>query len=430
MSSSPVVQVTNLSRFYQNHLAIKNLGFSLNAGEVLDFLGPNGAGKSTTMQILTGTLAPSEGQVTINGFDIIKSPREAKRQMGYLPEHPQIYREASVDEYLRYCAQLHGINKQFINRAIDESKQQCGLGDVERRLIGNLSKGYQQRVGIAQAIIHKPPVVVLDEPAVGLDPIQVCDIRSLIKTLGQEHSVILSSHILPEVQATCDRVQIIQQGDLIYHSSIEALNLSQTPNITIGLDRPPSVEQLNQIDQITRVDAIDSNHFKLFFDSESPAQAIEYHGDETRWESLNFLVSDESSWNETGELKGEIHNGDDGDEINGPLNIGLTLSRSTMATSVENKTGSLEQRIAVMGDADFLSNNYIGTGANLELGLNLFSWLSHDDNLISISPRAAPDTRLELSQTQQLIIVVFFLIILPLLLIGLGLRICLKRRSC
>lgn len=153
-------------------------------------------------------------------------------------------------------------------------------------------------------------------------------------------------------------------------------------------------------------------------------QAIEYHGDEIQWQPLNFLVSGESSWNETGELKGEILNGDDADEINGPLNIGLTLS-----STIDSVSGTSEQRIAVVGDADFLSNNYLGNGANLELGLNLLNWLSHDDNLISISPRAAPDTRLELSQTQQLIIAAIFLIILPLLLVGLGLRIWLKRRS-
>jgi ABC-2 type transport system ATP-binding protein len=246
------------------------------------------------MQILTGNLAPSEGQVTINGFDIIESPREAKRQMGYLPEHPPVYREASVDEYLKYCAQLHGINKQSIRKAIDESKQQCGLTDVGQRLIGNLSKGYQQRVGIAQAIIHNPSVIVLDEPTVGLDPIQMRDIRRLIKTLGQDHSVILSTHILSEVQATCDRVQIIQQGELIYHSSIEALNLSQVPSVTIGLNQPPTVEQLKQIDQVTHVDAIDEHHFKLFFDGESPAQAIVEQSVQQQWE-LFELIPDQRS---------------------------------------------------------------------------------------------------------------------------------------
>jgi ABC-2 type transport system ATP-binding protein len=294
MSSPSVVQVENLSRFYQNQPAIKNLTFSLKAGEVLGFLGPNGAGKSTTMQILTGNLAPSEGRVTISGFDIIESPREAKRQMGYLPEHPPVYREASVDEYLKYSAQLREINKQSIGKAIDESKQQCGLTDVGQRLIGNLSKGYQQRVGIAQAIIHNPPVIVLDEPTVGLDPIQMRDIRRLIKTLGQDHSVLLSTHILSEVQATCNRVQIIQQGELIYHSSIEALNLSQVPSVTIGLNQPPDIEQLQQIDRVTHVDAIDSHHFKLFFDGESPAQAIVQQSVQQQWQ-LFELIPDQHS---------------------------------------------------------------------------------------------------------------------------------------
>ncbi|MFT5656793.1 MAG: ABC-2 type transport system ATP-binding protein [Gammaproteobacteria bacterium] len=294
MQSTPVVQVENLSRYYQNHAAIKNLSFNLNAGEVLGFLGPNGAGKSTTMQILTGNLAPTEGQVTINGCDIIEAPREAKQHMGYLPEHPPVYREASVDEYLKYCAQLRRVAKKSIAGAIDQVKQQCGLSDVGRRLIGNLSKGYQQRVGIAQAIIHNPPVVVLDEPTVGLDPIQIREIRSLIKRLGQEHSVILSTHILSEVQATCDRVQIIRQGELIYNASIEALNLSNAPSISIGLHHPPAIEQLRQLAEITHVEAIDENHFRLFFDAESPAQTIVQQSVQQQWD-LFELIPDQRS---------------------------------------------------------------------------------------------------------------------------------------
>jgi ABC-2 type transport system ATP-binding protein len=294
MTSQAVVQVKNLSRFYQNQSAIKNLSFSLNAGEVLGFLGPNGAGKSTTMKILTGNLAPSEGQVRIKGFDIIESPREAKQQIGYLPEHPPLYCEASVDEYLKYCAQLRGIRRQSINKALDVSKQQCGLSDVGRRLIGHLSKGYQQRVGIAQAIIHNPPVIILDEPTVGLDPIQIRDIRHLIKKLGQEHSVILSTHILSEVQATCDRVQIIQQGELIYHSSIETLNLSQAPSMTIGLNQPPTIEQLKQLDQVTHVKAIDEQRFELFFEGESPAQAIVQQSVQRQWELYELIPGQQS----------------------------------------------------------------------------------------------------------------------------------------
>ena len=294
MPSIPVVQVKSLSRFYQNNAAVRNLSFDLNAGEVLGFLGPNGAGKSTTMQILTGNLAPSEGQVTVNGYDIIETPLEAKQQMGYLPEHPPVYREASVDEYLKYCAQLRRVEKQSIAKAIDLSKQQCGLVDVGQRLIGNLSKGYQQRVGIAQAIIHNPPVVVLDEPTVGLDPIQMREIRSLIKILGQEHSVILSTHILSEVQATCDRVQIIRQGELIYNSSIEALNLSNTQSITIALDNPPAIEQLKQLVHITHVEIVDKHHFKLFFETESPAQTIVQQSVQQQW-GLTELVPDQRS---------------------------------------------------------------------------------------------------------------------------------------
>jgi ABC-2 type transport system ATP-binding protein len=294
MTSQAVVQVENLSRFYQNQSAIKNLSFSLNAGEVLGFLGPNGAGKSTTMKILTGNLAPSEGQVRIKGFDIIESPREAKQQIGYLPEHPPLYCEASVDEYLKYCAQLRGIRRQSINNALDVSKQQCGLSDVGRRLIGHLSKGYQQRVGIAQAIIHNPPVIILDEPTVGLDPIQMRDIRHLIKKLGQEHSVILSTHILSEVQATCDQVQIIQQGELIYHSSIETLNLSQAPSMTIGLNQPPTIEQLKQLDQVTHVKAIDEQRFELFFEGESPAQAIVQQSVQQQWELYELIPGQQS----------------------------------------------------------------------------------------------------------------------------------------
>ena len=294
MPLTPVVQVKNLSRFYQNNSAIRNLSFDLHAGEVLGFLGPNGAGKSTTMQILTGNLAPSEGQVIVKGYDIIESPREAKQQIGYLPEHPPVYRDAGVDEYLRYCAQLHRVEKQSIAKAIDHAKQQCGLTDVGQRLIGNLSKGYQQRVGIAQAIIHNPPVVVLDEPTVGLDPIQMREIRSLIKTLGRDHSVILSSHILSEIQATCDRVQIIRQGELIYNSSIEALDLSNTSSIIIALDNPPAIDQLKQIEHITHVEAVDNHHFKLFFDATSPAQNIVQQSVQQQW-GLYELVPDQRS---------------------------------------------------------------------------------------------------------------------------------------
>jgi len=223
MNDELLIQVENLSRYYGNRAAVDDISFELHRGEVLGFLGPNGAGKSTTMQIISGNLAPSEGRVVINGIDLLDQPRQAKAALGFLPEYPPLYRELTVDEYLRYCARLNRISRSHASRAMQSAKEHCGLTDVGDRLIGNLSKGYQQRIGIAQAIIHSPDVVILDEPTVGLDPIQIREIRHLIRTLGEQHSVILSTHILPEVQATCDRVQIINKGRLVLSDTISGL---------------------------------------------------------------------------------------------------------------------------------------------------------------------------------------------------------------
>ena len=295
MDSTALVKVENLSRFYQKHCAISQLSFSLEPGEVLGFLGPNGAGKSTTMQIITGNLAPGEGQVSINGFDIIESPRQAKQHIGYLPEHPPVYREATVDEFLRYCAKLRRLERSAIGRALDQAKSDCGLSEVGDRLIGNLSKGYQQRVGIAQAIIHNPPVVILDEPTVGLDPIQIREIRSLIKTLGSERSVILSTHILTEVQATCDRVQIIREGKLVYNASIEMLqDQSSEHSIVIALKHPPGTERLAQLQWVEQVETIDSNRFRLYINNSSPIEPLVEESVAQQW-GLFELIPDHRS---------------------------------------------------------------------------------------------------------------------------------------
>ena len=295
MDSTALIKVENLSRFYQKHCAISHLSFSLEPGEVLGFLGPNGAGKSTTMQIITGNLAPSEGQVLIGGFDIIESPRQAKQQIGYLPEHPPVYRDATVDEFLKYCAKLHRLKRSAISRAMEQAKSHCGLNEVGHRLIGNLSKGYQQRVGIAQAIIHNPPVVILDEPTVGLDPIQIREIRGLIKTLGSERSVILSTHILSEVQATCDRVQIIREGKLVYKASIEMLeDQSNEHSIVVALKQPPGPERLAQLESVERVETIDSNRFRLYFNTDSPVESLIQDSVVQQW-GLFELIPDHRS---------------------------------------------------------------------------------------------------------------------------------------
>ena len=215
-----LVSVTGLHRYYGNHCAVRDLDLELRRGEVLGLLGPNGAGKSTTMNMLTGNLAPDAGSVRIAGHDLLEDPRAAKTALGYLPEQPPLYLELTVDEYLDYAARLRRVEGRD---ARERTKARCGLGDVGRRLIGNLSKGYRQRVGIAQALVHDPAVVILDEPTVGLDPNQIREIRALIVDLGRDHGVILSTHILPEVLATCTTVTIMDRGRLVYAERVDAL---------------------------------------------------------------------------------------------------------------------------------------------------------------------------------------------------------------
>jgi len=227
----------------------------LSKGEVLGFLGPNGAGKSTTMRMLTGNLAPTEGQVEICGINIIEEPKLAKANIGYLPEMRPLYKEFRVNEFLRIAAKLHNIPAKKINSSIDIAMEKCGLTHMSNRLIENLSNGYQQRVGIAQAIIHNPEIVILDEPTVGLDPIQIREIRKLIKEIGKEHSVILSTHILPEVEIVCDRVQIIDKGNLVFHGSIDDLKQQRRGNkLLVGFKKTPTLKKLQSLFDIVKIE--------------------------------------------------------------------------------------------------------------------------------------------------------------------------------
>lgn len=285
MTNDVLISVEHLSRHYGPICAVNDISFEVRRGEVLGFLGPNGAGKSTTMQILTGNLAPSAGRVRINGIDILDEPKLAKAELGYLPEQPPLYRELTVDEYLTYCGRLNKIYRTKLPQAVDTAKQRCGLSEVGKRLIGNLSKGYKQRVGIAQAIIHSPAVVILDEPTVGLDPIQIREIRSLIHELGGEHSVILSTHILPEVQATCDRVQIINKGELVLHDTIEGLTKRmQGSTLLIALKNPPAIEVLQSIPGITSVESLSESRFRIHCAHETdPADALVKSSVDQQW---------------------------------------------------------------------------------------------------------------------------------------------------
>lgn len=284
-----LVSVNHLVRNYGSHCAVDRVSFELNAGDILGFLGPNGAGKSTTMQMLCGNLAPSEGEIVINNIDLLDNPRAAKLALGYLPEQPPIYKELSVDEYLRYAAQLHRIKRGDVGKAVALAKQRCGLNQSGRRLIGNLSKGYQQRVGIAQAIVHSPEVIVLDEPTVGLDPIQIREIRELITELGETHGIILSTHILPEVQALCNRVQIINQGKLVFAADMsELLQKQETGIFEVAFARAPSLETLNQLPYVSRVSSSDYGRFVLHTQNVS-AERISKDAVEQNWGLLRLV---------------------------------------------------------------------------------------------------------------------------------------------
>jgi len=224
-----VIEAKGLSKRYGDLLAVDRVSFTLQRGEVVGFLGPNGAGKTTTMRMLTGFLPPTDGTALIDGHDMFQDPLRARRAVGYLPESPPLYPEMDVQGFLRYVAAIKGMPRGDRARAVERSLERCGLVQVRRRVIGTLSKGYRQRVGIAQAIVHDPPVLILDEPTVGLDPVQIREIRQLIKDLASarpgetQHTVILSTHILPEVEAICPRVMLIHRGRKVVDSPLAEL---------------------------------------------------------------------------------------------------------------------------------------------------------------------------------------------------------------
>jgi ABC-2 type transport system ATP-binding protein len=219
-----LIEVKGLTKNYGQHVAIDHLDFSVKKGDVLGFLGPNGAGKTTTMNIITGYISATEGSVTVDGYDVLASPREVKSRIGYMPEFPPLYPDMTVVEYLDFVSKIKRIEKSKKKSSLEKIMDLVKIADVQNRLIKNLSKGYQQRVGVAQALVGDPPVLILDEPTIGLDPNQIIEIRNLIKSLGKEHTVVLSSHILPEVTAICERVIIIHRGKIAASDTIQRLS--------------------------------------------------------------------------------------------------------------------------------------------------------------------------------------------------------------
>ena len=253
-----MIEVKNLTKCYGKHLAVDNLSFTVEKGQIYGFLGPNGAGKSTTMNIMTGYLGATKGEVLIDGHDILKEPEEAKRCIGYLPEQPPLYLEMTVMEYLRFAAELKKIPKEDMEIQIEKAMRLTRLSDVRGRLISNLSKGYKQRVGLAQAILGFPEIIILDEPTVGLDPKQIIEIRELIRKLAKEHTVILSSHILAEIREVCDYILIIARGKLVASDTPENLENSKSGighiEIEVRREQKEVERVLDRIDQVKRVE--------------------------------------------------------------------------------------------------------------------------------------------------------------------------------
>ncbi len=297
-----MIKVEGLTKRYGRTLAVNNISFEVEKGQVVDFLGPNGAGKTTTMRVLTCFLPPTLGTASLAGFDVLNQPLEVKRRIGYLPETPPLYPEMEVSEYLTFVGRLKGVSKATIARRVDEVAGLCAIGDMRNKLISKLSKGYRQRVGLAQAIIHNPDVLILDEPTAGLDPKQIIETRQLIKDLAKAaaHTIILSTHILPEVEQTCQRVIIINKGQLVATDTVENLThrLRGSEAVAVEvesrdgkLDSAAAQRRLEQVAGVSRVVLKHSRDERAMFEVESlQKQAI-------RGDLARAVV--ESGWNLT-----------------------------------------------------------------------------------------------------------------------------------
>lgn len=261
-----MIEVRKLCKSYGERQAISNLSFKIEKGDVVGLLGPNGAGKSTTMKIITGFMAPTSGEAKVCGYDVFEDPIEVKKRIGYLPETPPLYSDMTVQDYLKFVAELKCVDSARLKSLVDKALVKTQLTDVRSRLIRNLSKGFKQRVGIAQALVSDPEVLVLDEPTVGLDPKQVAEIRDLIKELRGEHTIILSTHILPEVQATCNKVIIIHEGKIVAQDSIDQIEKLNQGVIILNVRtrKPQQISaQLEKLAGVKQVESISRTHLRL-----------------------------------------------------------------------------------------------------------------------------------------------------------------------
>lgn len=277
-----MIEVKNLVKKYGNHLAVDHLNFTIEEGHIYGFLGPNGAGKSTTMNIMTGYLGATEGEVLINGHDILKEPEEAKKQIGYLPELPPLYMDMTVREYMEFAAELKKIPKEKRAESIEDVEKLVKIKDVEKRLIKNLSKGYRQRVGLAQAVLGFPEIIILDEPSVGLDPKQIIEIRELIRKLAKKHTVILSSHILAEVREVCDYIMIISKGKLVASDTPENLERYLGESGLIEIETRTEASKVKEV--LKNVPGIEKVSLKIEASGITSGQIREKRGQDIREE--------------------------------------------------------------------------------------------------------------------------------------------------
>jgi ABC-2 type transport system ATP-binding protein len=264
-----IIKIEHLSHKYTTSWAIRDINIEISQNGIVGLLGSNGAGKSTTMNILCGSLNQTEGNVYVGGIDMRKQPEEAKRLIGFLPQNPPLYMDLTVDEYLIYCANLRKMEKKDIHPAVEDAKARCGVAHFSNRLIRNLSGGYRQRVGIAQAIVHRPQLVVLDEPTNGLDPNQIIEVRALIKEIAADRAVIFSSHILSEVQVLCKEIRMIDSGRIVFSDTMDAFNNYVEPHsVLLLMEEPPAAEALLRIPGATKVEFLTEQQIRLYFSGE------------------------------------------------------------------------------------------------------------------------------------------------------------------
>jgi ABC-2 type transport system ATP-binding protein len=262
------LQLKNLTKIYGTQKAVNNISFDIKAGEIVGFLGPNGAGKSTTMKIVTCFLPPSDGEAWVGGYNVVEKPMEVKQITGYLPEHNPLYLDLYVHEYLAFIGKIYGLRGQHLQQRVNEIVELCGLNPEQNKKIEALSKGYRQRVGLAQALIHDPEILILDEPTSGLDPNQLVEIRKLIKTIAEHKTVLFSTHIMQEVQALCDRVIVINKGEIVADDKLDRILQSQgnTTTISVQFERDVDVHQLKSLRGVKEVEAMEGFKYKVTSD--------------------------------------------------------------------------------------------------------------------------------------------------------------------